>query len=125
MKVFVSNHQNLEYVSHQQPSLVLNIPFGFWVFNHSTPERVHLFPTFSPLMRVAFLGAHIDNLQVVAPLLRVSFLVLDAVPFNGPFPRALPLHDASSHVCGKNDDEFAAAAECRRSPVDAMQCWYR
>lgn len=62
-------------------------------------------------MSVAFLGTHVADFQVVAPTVRVLFLILDTVPFNGPFPRAFPFHDSATLVGPKDDDEFAASTQ--------------
>jgi hypothetical protein len=81
------------------------------VLSHGIPDRVHLLPAFSPFVCITLLGAHIHNLQLIAPLLCVLFLVLDAVSLDGPFPRALPFHHSSALVRGKDDNVFATAAK--------------
>jgi hypothetical protein len=68
------------------------------VFAHGVANCVDLLPALSPLVRIAFLRAHIDNLELVAPSVHVVFLVAHTVALDCPLARPLPLHDTSSHV---------------------------
>jgi hypothetical protein len=111
MKVFVSNHQNLEEVSKVSGHSAPYGPFSMRVFAHRVPNRIDFLPAFSPFVSVAFLRAHVYNLQLVSPIMCVLLLVLDAVPLDSPLARPFPLHDTPSLVCSKNHDVFASAAK--------------
>lgn len=111
MKVFVSNHQNLSSVSRVKFISTWHVPFSVWVFAHGISNGVHLLPTFPPFMGITFLCAHVDNLQIVTPLLGVLFFVLDAVSLDGPFARAFPFHNAAALVGSEYNDKLAAATE--------------
>ena len=89
----------------------LELPFGFGVLPHAIPNGVDLLPTFSPLMGITFLRSHVDNLQIVAPPLRIFLLVPLTVSLDSPFPWALPLHYTSALIGGKYDDEFASTTK--------------
>lgn len=96
-----------------------HLPFGLGVPHHSIAYKVDLLPAFSPFMSVTFLGTHVANFQMVAPTVRVLFLILDTVPFDGPFPRALPFHDSAALVGPKDDNEFAASTQPGIAAVSA------
>lgn len=99
------------------------IPFGVRVLAHGVADRIDFFPALSPFVRVALLRAHVHDLELVAPLLRVLPLVFQAVSFDCPFSRAFPLHDTASEVRCLYYDELAAAAEKRCSSIDSVKCW--
>lgn len=75
-------------------------------------------------MSIALLGAHIDNLQLISPIGRISLLVLDTVSFDRPLSWPFPLHYAAALVRAEYDDELAAASQERRTPVPVRQCCY-
>lgn len=62
-------------------------------------------------MGVSSLGAHVCNLQYVAPSFGISLFIAHAIALDGPFSRALPLHHASALVRPEDDDELASTAE--------------
>lgn len=94
-------------------------PFSFRVFGHTIPNDVDLLPALSPLVRISFFGAHICQLKIIAPSLRVEPLVSDAVSFYCPFSGTFPIHNASSFVSRKNDNKFAATTQSRAASVSS------
>ena len=101
MKVFRSSHQNLNPQVSGEGNLVRvksDIPLGFGILSHAVPHGVYLFPALAPFVSVALFGAHVHNLQIVTPFLCVPPLVFDAVSFNCPFSRPLPVHYSSTHI---------------------------
>lgn len=88
----------------------LNIPFGLGIPCHSIAYKVNLLPAFPPLVSISLLGAHVANLQMVAPAVGIFLLILDTVPFDGPFPRAFPFHDTATLIGSKDNDEFTSTA---------------
>lgn len=111
MNVFVSSHQNLRYVSLGDFASIQHVPFSMRVLAHSVANRVNLLPTFSPLVRITLLSAHVYDFQFIAPISCVFLLVLDAVAFDGPLAGTLPFHNTSTLVRCEYNDVFAAAAE--------------
>lgn len=60
---------------------------------------VNLLPALTPLVRIALLGAHIHDLEIIAPSVDILLLVTDAVALNGPLSCTLPLVNATTDVC--------------------------
>ena len=100
-----------------------SVPFGVGILPHTVTHGVNLLPRFTPLVSVPLFGGHVDNLELVAPLLHILAFVLNAIPLDRPFTRAFPFHDASTLIGSEDDDIFAAAAEKAGTVVQTVKGW--
>ena len=87
-----------------------NLPLSLGILSHAVSHGVDLFPALSPFMSISLLRAHVDNLQIIAPLRRVFLLVLHTVSFDGPFPRPFPLHHTPALIRCQHYDIFASSS---------------
>lgn len=101
----------------------MSIPLGFGILAHAVSHRVHLLPALTPFVGIAFLGAHVDDLEVVAPLLCVPALVFDAVSLDGPFSGAFPIHHTTSDISCQHYNILLPSPQPGRPPIDGLQCW--
>ena len=83
-----------------------DLPLCFGILRHSIPYHIHLFPTFSPLVRIPLFRAHIGQFEVIAPPVGVSPFVPHTVSFNRPFSWALPLHYSTTLIRRKYNDKL-------------------
>jgi hypothetical protein len=121
--VLRSSHQNLRPLILQICHNRIVLPFGLWIFPQTVSDCINLLPTLSPLVCVSFLCAHINNLQIVSPSIDIFSFISNTVPLNRPFSWPLPLHNATSLVCCKYDDELFTSSQMLRSAVIVAQSY--
>jgi len=121
--VLRSSHQNLRPLILQICHNRIVLPFGLWIFPQTVSDCINLLPTLSPLVCVSFLCAHINNFQIVSPSIDIFSFISNTVPLNRPFSWPLPLHNATSLVCCKYDDELFTSSQMLRSAVIVAQSY--
>ena len=104
--------------------VMLYPPLCLRVFTKAVPDGVNLLPAFSPFMCISFLRAHIYNFEIITPFGDVFSFVPNAIPLNGPFSRAFPLHYATALVCCEDNYKFfTTAQEWRPAPPILYSCY--
>jgi len=97
------------------------LPLSLRILPQRGANKVDLLPALTPLVGVALLRAHVDDLEVVAPARDVALLVAYRVALDGPLAGTLPLHDAAAHVGAQNDDKLGAATQPGRPAPPVYQ----
>ena len=94
-----------------------NSPFRLCIFPKAVSDTIHLLPALSPLVRVAFFRAHVDDFEIVAPIPGVLSFIPHTISLDGPFAGTFPFHYTTSYVGGEDDDELLTTPAPACSPV--------